>query len=409
MLRDSLRNFFTRHEIHGRIVAACSGGVDSTALLLALVESGAEVVCAHVNHHLRGEQSDGDEAFVRELCDRLNVRLEVRDGSVDRESIRHRGIEAAAREVRHERLAGIRDAVGAKFIATAHQKNDQAETIVMRLMTGTGLAGLRGIHAVRDDGVIRPLLEVTRDEIAAFLAERGVTPRLDRMNEDPRFLRNRVRAALRDLGPEVIDNIAAVAAQAQRLWPLVEEAIDRAAIVDVSPDATKFLEWPTDPWLRQALLQRHIRRLDTHSRDVSARDLERLVSSIDSIKRVSVTKSLELIRRDGTLVLRRLPEPAESFELAVRAGERAFIPQIDASITIHGPDGTFVVRNRRPGDRLGHKKLKDFLIDRKIPAEVRDRLPVVVWNGRIVWVATAESSDHQVVLRQHEDQDGVQR
>jgi len=307
MLVDAIRKFFERHDIRGRIVAACSGGVDSTALLIALREAGADVVCGHINHHLRGDESDGDEAFVRSLCDRLGIALEVRDGTIDAESIRQRGIEAAARDVRLAALQEIRAAAGAQFIATAHQKNDQAETIVMRLITGTGLAGLRGIHAVRDDGVIRPLLEVSRTAIDAFLAERNVTPRIDRMNVDPRFLRNRVRAALRDLDPAAIDNIASVAAQAQQLWPILEDAIDRAGSIEASADETKFLQWPEDPWMRQALLHRHIRRLDAHSRDVSAKDLGRLVASLDTLKRVTVTKKLELVRLKGTIVLRRRP------------------------------------------------------------------------------------------------------
>src|SRR6266498_2092842 len=108
---------------------------------------------------------------------------------------------------------------------SAHQKNDQAETVLMRLMTGGGLAALRGIHPVRDDGVIRPLLDVTRAEIDAFLKERGVIARVDASNADPRFLRNRVRAML----PEsAVDNLAAVAAQARAQWRVLERAIDEA-------------------------------------------------------------------------------------------------------------------------------------------------------------------------------------
>jgi tRNA(Ile)-lysidine synthetase-like protein len=307
MVLDRVRGFLDRKEIGSvRIVVACSGGIDSTSLLLALSELKRDLVCAHINHHLRAEESDGDEAFVRALCGRIAVPIDVRDGTLDAETVKRSGLEAAAREIRHQRLQEVREAHGATFIATAHQKNDQAETVIMRIITGTGLAGLRGIHEVRDDGVIRPLLDVARDEIMTFLNERGVVARSDRMNMDPRFLRNRVRAALRDLGAEAIGNIAGVAVQAQQLWPYVERAIDQAADLEISSDATRFIEWPADPWLRQAVLQRQIRRLDPHSRDVSAKDLERLASSIDTIKRVSVTKWLELVRRDGVLVLQRL-------------------------------------------------------------------------------------------------------
>jgi tRNA(Ile)-lysidine synthase len=447
MIVEQVRRFLERHRIGPcRIVLACSGGVDSTALLLALSDlraDGYDILCAHVNHRLRGAESEADEQFVRGLCGQLGVPVEVRDGALDPDAIRRCGIEAAARDVRRDRLAEVHGGTG--YIATAHQKNDQAETIVMRLLTGTGLAGLRGIHALRDDGFIRPLLETTRDQIAAFLAQRGVTPRIDRMNEDPRFLRNRVRAALRELGRDAIDTIAGVAVQAQELWPYIEQAVDRAERNHVRAGAreTVFTGWPEDPWMRQALLQRHIRRLDAASRDVSARDLERLAASVESISRVSVTKSLELIRRDGALVLRRVPEPTGEFEVALRAGESIFIPEIDTTIAVSGqrttdngqrfqlPKGAephFTIRNRRRGDRfrpLGmpfDKKLKEFLIDRKIAAEVRDRIPLLVWNGEIVWVGGVEVSDRfkvtspagelfEVVL-EHEsrqDQDGVQR
>ncbi len=229
-LLETVRRFFTVHCIEPCVVlAAVSGGADSTALLLLLSElrpEGWEVFAAHVNHHLRGEESDADEAFVRELCKRLNVPLHIADGTLDAERVRQRGVEATAREVRYARLHGVARASGAPFIATAHQKNDQAETVLMRLLTGSGIGGLRGIHAVRGDGIIRPLLDITREQIDELLRERGITPRHDRSNDDPRFLRNRVRVLVRELG--AVDNLAAVAAQARQQWPILERAIDEA-------------------------------------------------------------------------------------------------------------------------------------------------------------------------------------
>ena len=421
MLRDTIHQFFVEREIPPcRLVVAVSGGVDSTALLLALAdlrEDGYDLVCAHVNHHLRGTESDGDEAFVRELCERLQIPLRVVDGSLEATRIRERGIEAAAREVRYRRLAELRLEEKARFVATAHQKNDQAETVLMRLLTGTGISGLRGIHPVRDDGFIRPLLGVTRAEIEAFLRERNVAARIDRSNEDPRFLRNRIRALLREL--DGIDSLAAVAGQAQAQWPILERAIDEAerTCVEVGVTETRFLRWPENAWLRQALLHRHIHRLDPHARDVSARDLERLAAEVESVHRVSVTKTLELVRQGQALVLRRPPEPIEAFELELSESAPAYIPALHTTVhlaRLHErpatsnqqriqlpPDTrpTFIVRNRRNGDRFqplgmhAPKKLKDFLIDRKIAADVRDRLPLLVCNGEIAWVAGVEVSE----------------
>ena len=435
---------------------AVSGGADSTALLLALHDLESDVVAAHVNHHLRGAESDADETFVRDLCAVLGVPLRVGEGSLDPGRVRARGVEAAAREVRYARLLALRDEEGAAWVATAHQKNDQAETILMRLLTGSGLAGLRGIHPVRADGFIRPLLEVTRADVDAYLAERNVTPRIDRSNDDPRFLRNRVRVFLRHV--DAVENLARIAAQARAQWPAVERAIDEAdrACVEAHDDRTVFRAWPDDEWLRGALLQRHIRRLDPQARDF---DAGRLASQVEAITRVSVTKNLELVRKATLLVLRKRLEAAPDFEVELTDGT-AFIPA--AGVTMHaldaarasarrrndeddasgagdvrapfrqlielpeGADLTFTVRNRRPGDRfqpLGMdrpKKLKDFFIDRKIDADVRDRLPLLVWNGEIVWIPGVEVSERfkvrgaggllcEVWTDERHDQSGLQR
>lgn len=406
VLADAIRRFFAAHSLAPRrVLVAVSGGFDSTALFLALHElGGIELVAGHVNHHLRGADSDGDEAFVRDLCARLGIVLRVADGTLADDDVKRVGIEAAARDVRMARLQEIRKATDAGFIATAHQKNDQAETILMRLMTGGGIAALRGIHPVRDDGVIRPLLDVPRAAILAYLAARGVTPRHDRSNDDPRFLRNRVRAMLAESD---VDNLAAVAGQAAAQWRVLERAIDEAEDVMAIDNETIFRSLPDDPWLRQALLLRHIRRLDPLARDVSARDLERIATS--TAKRESVTKSVELIRRGGRIILRRVVEACPDFEVELTT--RAHIAEIGVTLSLsrerdgqlialpRGAEPRFIVRNRRRGDRfhpLGMPeeiKLKDFLINRKVPAEARDRLPLVVWNGEIVWVAGVEVSE----------------
>ena len=334
-------------------------------------------------------------------------------------------------------------ATGAAFIATAHQKNDQAETVLMRLMTGGGLAALRGIHAVREDGIIRPLLSVRRSEIDAFLRERTITPRSDSSNRDARFLRNRVRALLAEFDPSAIDNLAAVAERARDQVAILERLVDTVDNTISTPSETRFLSMPDAPSLREALLHRHIRRLDPASRDVSAADLQRLARQLDSVKRVSVTKWLELIRRGDALILRRRLEPTQQFEVELTPAASVYIPEIRARIAVHAansqpptatrhlfqlPKGTaprFTVRNRRDGDRFqplgfGHqKKLKDFLIDRKIGVESRDRIPLLLWNEIIIWVAGVEVSeqfrisdapgDRYEVVVEEENQENIQR
>lgn len=403
MLVDAVRRFFAERAIApSPIVAAVSGGADSTALLLALAELRVDVSAAHVNHHLRGAESDADERFVRDLCTRLGIALDVADGALDPAAVKRAGVEAAAREIRTRLLLEIKERRGARFVATAHQKNDQAETVLMRLFTGSGLAGLRGIHPVREDGFIRPMLDVTRHDVEDFLRRRGITPRVDSTNADPRFLRNRIRAALREHGPAVIESLAEVAKHATTMWESIERDVDVVA-VETTDDETRFAKLPDDPVIRHALLLRHIRRLDPHARDISY--------DFDGAKRVSITKSLELLRRGDGVTLRKKPRPIDEYEFEIAAGQEIFIPQAGVTFRVARDGGgqpfqlpkdatpNFTIRNRRNGDRfrplgLGHeKKLKDLLIDRKIPIEQRDRIPLLIWNGEIVWVAGVEISD----------------
>lgn len=385
MIPEALQRFFARHGIAPcRLAVAVSGGIDSTALLLALRELGTfDLVVAHVNHRLRGDESDGDEAFVRSL----GGEVRVAEGALDPEAIRRHGLEAAAREVRHARLHEIARDAGADFIVTAHQQNDQAETVLMRLGSGSGVAGLRGIHPRRADGVLRPLLDVPRSALQAFLEERGVVARIDSSNADPRFTRNRVRRIVNAMTTAEVAAIAHVATLARELWPDVERLLDRLPVEASASEATFVL--PADPWLARALLHRHIRRLDAASRDVSADALERLRHAA---ARTSVTRSLELLREGERVTLRRTdrvtPPPAS---LAVGKRQLVQLPP--------GAEPDFAIRTRRPGDRfqpLGlpfQKKLKDVLIDRKIPAGLRDAIPLVIWNGEIVWVAGVEVSE----------------
>ena len=438
MITDALARFLETHNIRGPLLVAASGGIDSTALLLAFAElAKIEFAVAHVNHHLRGAESDADEKFVREISP---VAVHVADGTLDPDAIRRFGIEGAARHIRYRRMHEIRHAVGATHIVTAHQKNDQAETVLMRLVSGGALAALGGIQPIRGDGVIRPLLTVSREDLERYLADRGVRARIDRSNTDLRFLRNRARAALAKLDPAAIDDLAVIAADAREQTRNLEEALDAVDTSISTPRETRFVAIPHEPWLRRALLHRHIRRLDPYARDVSAADLSRLASQLDRLKRVSVTATLELLRRGGELILRARIEPEEPFETDLRAGETKQIPVGTIALrTANGevrtatqrfqlPAGAepqFTIRNRREGDRfqpLGmaqHKKLKDFLIDRKIPAEARDRIPLLVWNGSIVCIAGVEISEAFKVTEgkgeryevsfEKEDQEGVQR
>jgi len=223
-----------------RVAVAVSGGADSVALLLLLLELrrelGIVLSVAHVNHKLRGEESDEDERFVAALARRHNLEFLVRAAPVDRE--RRSGIEAAARALRYDFFRELARAGPApthshnprmsgapvRKIATAHTLDDQAETVLLRMFRGTGIRGLAGIHPrliLEDEGraygeVVRPLLEVRRADLQEFLCARGQVWRQDSSNRDLSFLRNRVRLAVlpilkESFGDAAVENLADLA------------------------------------------------------------------------------------------------------------------------------------------------------------------------------------------------------
>jgi len=246
-----------------RVCVAVSGGADSVALLMGLVEAkaalGIGVTATHVHHGLRGLEADGDEGFVRELCEQLEVPLTVfRVDTAERQAVEGEGLEEAARELRYAALRGLMESGAADVVATAHTLDDQAETVVMKLLRGAWVEGLGGIspevqgvgsreqglgggggseaglstalRSGRDDKfglgrIARPMLRVRRSEVEAFLRERGQGWREDASNADVSLTRNRVRhelmPVLRSFNPavdEMLANVAELARDDQAYW-----------------------------------------------------------------------------------------------------------------------------------------------------------------------------------------------
>jgi tRNA(Ile)-lysidine synthase len=235
------------------MVVAVSGGPDSVALLRALAalrtgRSEVPLVIAHLNHQLRGPESDADEAFVRDLhsawsqagigglelcCERIDMAAEANGDN----------LESVARRVRYQWLAGVARARGLGLIATGHTADDQAETVLHRLLRGTGVQGLRGIAARRALAphvtVVRPLLTVTRAEVHAYLEAEGQAYRTDASNTDLRYARNRIRHELLPLlaqhyNPSVARVLCRLAEQAAAIWrdiePAARELLERAEL-----------------------------------------------------------------------------------------------------------------------------------------------------------------------------------
>lgn len=224
-LRDELRSLSLRDT---RLMVAVSGGADSVALLRGVVALQSELniapVAAHLNHNLRGEQSNEDARWVAMLCSRLDVPLIAGSKQVaELAAAESLGLEEAARQVRYEFLERVATENRCPYIATAHTADDQAETVLHHVLRGTGLSGLRGISRSRPIGggvtLVRPMLGISRAEIEAYLHEEPQEFRVDEMNTDESLTRSRIRHALlplleRDYNPQVREALLRLGRQA---------------------------------------------------------------------------------------------------------------------------------------------------------------------------------------------------
>jgi tRNA(Ile)-lysidine synthase len=233
------------------VLLAVSGGPDSVALLRAMAAlSGtgeASLLVAHVNHQLRGDASDADEAFVVDLCHRLGVPCEVHRAQVDEIAADlGDGLEAAARSARYQVLEKAAARLGARYVVTAHTADDQAETILHRIVRGSGIAGLAGIARARPLGaatLIRPLLEFRRAELIDYLNELGQAYRVDASNDDTRLTRNRIRHELlptlaERFNPGVVDallRLGVLAGEVQTVIDGIVEDLHERCVVEQGP------------------------------------------------------------------------------------------------------------------------------------------------------------------------------
>lgn len=383
------------------LVCAVSGGSDSVALLFALYllreNLGITLEAAHFNHRLRGEESDGDEAFVKEFCSRYDIPLHLGSGEIVPGK---KGLEAAAREARY---AFLRSLPGK--IATAHTADDNAETVLLHLVRGTGLKGLGGI-APESGKVIRPMLTVTRREVEAFLAEYALPHREDSTNSTDLFLRNRIRRNVMPLllqeNPSLAETMSGMALGLR----LDEEYLSRSAGVTL-PAVSALREM--HPALRARALERFLKENgvpEPEKRHIAL--LEQLVFSDKPSARADFPGDVTIARRYDALepLGEAQPLPERVLEDSLELPELGLrVTRVPAEATENTPDtftvvpmGQIVVRSRLPGDKIqlsgGTKSLKKLFIDRKIPAFQRNRIPVLADEAGIlgVWGIGADKS-----------------
>ena len=426
------------------VLVAVSGGADSVALLCVLREMssslGINLTAAHLNHGIRGKAADQDEACVKALTDRFKVPFIHGRSDVPRLAHRRRiSLEMAAREARYAFFVRAARKVKADLVATAHTADDQAETILLRLIRGTGPRGLGGISreiTIRGLKVVRPMLDVRKSEILSFLQHHRLTWREDESNRDTSFLRNRVRHEIlpileAKLNPRVQDALLRLAEimREEDTWldELAKDMLQQSQVTSPVPtssmmlDIEKLRKYPVAARRRVLRLWFVSSGMPTDLINFDILDqIETLLKRERGTKEIHVAKNWKIRKQYKQLCIfpDGNPEAAKKFRAPVNVPGETLLPEAGLRIvTSIKPDlvrdrplgaGTLparasisysavgkkplFVRTWRPGDRMkplglnGSKKIQDIFVDEKVPVEQRGEVPLFACRGEIIWL-----------------------
>ena len=433
-----------------RVGVAVSGGADSVFLLHALHELASrwnlQLSVVHIEHGIRAEASVADAEFVRQLAASFGVPFHLRRANalaVDD------NLEQAARKTRQQFYSELIAAGTLHRIATGHTRSDQAETVLYRILRGSGLAGLSGILPVTNEGLVRPLLELRRGEIEAWLRDRQIEWREDQTNQDRAYVRNRLRHEILPLlresfNPQLDEALANLATLAQD-----EESYWRTALSSHQPPATSPLVFPLShlaaapPALARRLIRQALEQVKGDLRQIGFAHVERILDMARSsegndrvqLPGLDVFRSFDWIRiapagfdsgkgRDFSLPLAApgsVELPRSETRITLQVQEKAALAEACATVVneldwqrfdTFGAEARLELRNWRPGDQyrpVGQskaEKIKFLFQEARIPLWERRNWPIITYNGTIVWakrfgaaIEFAAGPATQVVLR----------
>lgn len=422
------------------IVVGLSGGPDSVCLLYLLIsireKIGINIAAAHLNHMLRGKAADEDEEFAKRLCEKLNIEFFSKKVDINKYSKEHSlSSEAAGRKVRYEFFNDVMKKLNYNKIATAHNANDQAETVLMRMMRGAGLEGLCGIPVNRENKYIRPILFLKREEIENYCKEKGVKPRIDATNLERIYSRNKVRLDIlpymkENFNQDVIEAINRMSILLQEDNKFIDKEVnkifnDKCKIFNKSVTINKevFL-------LEEAVIKRVIRKsieyVSGNKYDVELKHIEDVekIQKHGTGKRINLPNNLIAINVYGDIKIKyeqevnsnnnvRIITKSELIDNVIVFNDfRMEFKVIDNNENINYNKNSFIkyfnfdkinkgitIRYRKNGDRIipiglnGSKKVKDIFIDMKIPKEDRDSIPILEFDNNISWIVGIKQSD----------------
>jgi len=421
-----------------KVVVALSGGPDSTALLVILSQIAKEIefnlIAAHINHGLRGEESDEDERYSHELSGKMGVTFVSC-------KVNKTGMEKGAspedyyRRQRYGFLNNVAKEHQAQKIALGHNLHDQAETVLLNLLRGSGLEGLKGILPMRDGKFIRPLIEVSRREIIYFLNTAGIQYRQDSSNESKQYLRNKIRGELipyikEKFNPKIEENLAQTAEilrnEDEFIRQYVLEAMDSSYVQRkknlISLNISYVNKLPQAVRLR--LIKNLLESLNPEKNGFSfthVKSVENLVQKKESGKRISLPSGIEASREYDNLVLEKKKGSAKriKYQYTIKIPGSVNIKERNMTIHLQTKNRAYIdlrnkrkvymdldrieqpliLRNRREGDWFqplgmkGRKKIKTFFIDRKIPRKKRDEIMLIADQISVIWIEKMHLDD----------------
>ena len=407
-----------------KYLVAISGGADSVCLLLKMIDEGRSVEAVHCNFHLRGDESDRDEAFVVSLCQRLGVPLHrVHFDTKEYAALHKVSIELAARELRYRYFEQLRQDIGAEAIMVAHHRDDNVETVLMNMVRGTGIRGMAGIRPVNGH-ILRPLLDMSRADIEAYLARKGETYVTDSTNLEDDATRNKFRhhviPLLQSLNPKASENIHSTSRHIAEAEKILSWAISRARHdVFMSPsliDIDKLLSFVSPSYLLNEICRDYgftPSQCDDMLAAASASHVGATFLSsthIAAIATVGGSLCIQFAPKSAQPKEYRLPEPGIyrladglSLTLAITDISDGFSvtnsPEV-ATLDINKVKFPLTLRPIRQGDRFspfgmkGTKLVSDYLTDIKCSVIDRQRQMVVEdATGMIIWLVGRRTND----------------
>ena len=400
MFREKIQNFIAEKQLissGNKVLVALSGGADSVALLRVLLGLGFHCEATHCNFHLRGKESDRDELFVRRLCEQLGVKLHIThfqtEGYAHEKSL---SIEMAARELRYRWFEELRTATHSDVIAVAHHLDDSVETFLLNLSRGTGINGLKGIP-VRNGYIVRPLLEVTREDIMDYLSHLHQDYVTDSTNLENVYMRNKIRLDIiplfRLINPSFCESVFETSKRLSEVAAVYQQAIgDALNRVSVSENEVRIdlLQKEISP---SCVLHEWLSPLG-----FNASQLQDILRSLDGESgRLFYAREWQLLRDRESLLLRRLDEKCSPAELVVNRVVRGNTYRVKKDPCVACLDAakitsTLELRKWKSGDTFmpygmrGSKKVRDYLRDRKLSLFEKQEQQVVTCGDQIVWL-----------------------